>query len=177
MKRNDWEPGPAHSALARPGWWASRDSDWGAPWHEVALAAAAHSPGALILITRAAITGAILHVPRRVPKGPRCSGPLRVPVRREDLRADSAGCAVPRAGPVRTAIVSTRPPSSPQAPLPPRRPSTGSGWPAPLAAEWRRRRGTPRGSRALICFWQAVLGLRWFRDRADPDALAPQAGG
>jgi hypothetical protein len=33
-----------------------------------------------------------------------------------------------------------------------------------LAAE-RRRRGTPAGSRALTCFWQAVLGLRWFRDR------------
>jgi hypothetical protein len=33
-----------------------------------------------------------------------------------------------------------------------------------LLAE-RRRRGTPRGSRALSCFWQAVLGLRWFRDR------------
>jgi len=28
-----------------------------------------------------------------------------------------------------------------------------------LAAE-RRRRGTPRDSRALTCFWQAVLGLR-----------------
>ena len=36
-----------------------------------------------------------------------------------------------------------------------------------LAAE-RRRRGTPRGSRALTCFWQAVLGLRWFRDRTAP---------
>ena len=31
-----------------------------------------------------------------------------------------------------------------------------------LQAE-RRRRGTPRGSRALTCFWQAALGLRWFR--------------
>ena len=40
-----------------------------------------------------------------------------------------------------------------------------------LAAE-RRRRGTPRRSRALTCFWQAVLGLRWFRDRTAPDALA-----
>jgi hypothetical protein len=28
-----------------------------------------------------------------------------------------------------------------------------------LAAE-RRRRGTPRGSRALTCFWQAVVALR-----------------
>jgi len=40
-----------------------------------------------------------------------------------------------------------------------------------LLAE-RCRRGTPRGSRALTCFWQAVLGLRWFRDRTTPDALA-----
>src|SRR5919109_793583 len=44
-----------------------------------------------------------------------------------------------------------------------------------LAAE-RQRRGTPRGSRALTCFWQAVLGLRWFRDRATPDALARDHG-
>jgi DDE superfamily endonuclease len=44
-----------------------------------------------------------------------------------------------------------------------------------LLAE-RRRRGTPRGSRALTCFWQAVLGLRWFRDRTTPDALARDHG-
>jgi response regulator of citrate/malate metabolism len=44
-----------------------------------------------------------------------------------------------------------------------------------LAAE-RRRRGTPRGSRALTCFWQAVQGLRWFRDRTSPDALARDHG-
>ena len=44
-----------------------------------------------------------------------------------------------------------------------------------LAAE-RRRRGTPKGSRALACFWQAVLGLRWFRDRTSPDALARDHG-
>jgi hypothetical protein len=44
-----------------------------------------------------------------------------------------------------------------------------------LAAE-RRRRGTPRGSRALTCFWQAVLGLRWIRDRTAPDALARDHG-
>jgi hypothetical protein len=40
----------------------------------------------------------------------------------------------------------------------------------------RRRRGTPRGSRALTCFWEAVLGLRWFRDRATPEALARDHG-
>jgi hypothetical protein len=44
-----------------------------------------------------------------------------------------------------------------------------------LLAE-RRRRGTPRGSRALSCFWQAVAGLRWFRDRTTPDALARDHG-
>jgi hypothetical protein len=44
-----------------------------------------------------------------------------------------------------------------------------------LAAE-RRRRGTPRGSRALTCFGQAVLGLRWFRDRPAPEALARDHG-
>jgi hypothetical protein len=40
-----------------------------------------------------------------------------------------------------------------------------------LLAEWRRR-GTPKGSRALSCFRQAVLGLRWFRDRTTCEALA-----
>jgi DDE superfamily endonuclease len=44
-----------------------------------------------------------------------------------------------------------------------------------LLAE-RRRRGTPRGSRALTCFWQAALGLRWFRDRTSPEALARDHG-
>ena len=44
-----------------------------------------------------------------------------------------------------------------------------------LAAE-RRRRGTPKGSRALTCFWEAVLALRWFRDRTSPGALARDHG-
>ena len=44
-----------------------------------------------------------------------------------------------------------------------------------LAAE-RRQRGTPRGSRALTCFWQAVLGLRWFRGRITPGVLARDHG-
>ena len=47
---------------------------------------------------------------------------------------------------------------------------------AKLLAEERRRRGTPKGSRALTCFWQAVLGVRWFRDRTVPDALARDHG-
>ena len=41
-----------------------------------------------------------------------------------------------------------------------------------LAAE-RRRRGTPTGSRALTCFWEAVLALRWFRDRTSPARTGP----
>ena len=44
-----------------------------------------------------------------------------------------------------------------------------------LAAE-RCRRSTPRGSRALTCFWEAVLGVRWFRDRTAPEALARDHG-
>jgi hypothetical protein len=41
-----------------------------------------------------------------------------------------------------------------------------------LSAE-RRRRGTRKGTPALTCFWQAVLALRWSRDRTDPAALTP----
>lgn len=39
-----------------------------------------------------------------------------------------------------------------------------------LAAE-RHRRGTRRGTRALTCWFQAVLVLRWFRERASVAAL------
>lgn len=38
------------------------------------------------------------------------------------------------------------------------------------------RRGTPRGSRKLTCFWQAVPGLRRFRDRTAIGALARDHG-
>jgi hypothetical protein len=44
-----------------------------------------------------------------------------------------------------------------------------------LRAE-RRHRGTRTGARALTCFRQAVLGLRWFRQNADVTALARDAG-
>jgi len=47
---------------------------------------------------------------------------------------------------------------------------------AKLLWEERRRRGTPAGSRALTCFWEAVLGVRWFRDRTCPEALARDHG-
>src|SRR5215831_13661494 len=44
------------------------------------------------------------------------------------------------------------------------------------AGRERRRRGTPRGSRALTCFGQAVVALRWFRARTTADALARDHG-
>ena len=47
---------------------------------------------------------------------------------------------------------------------------------AKLLLPERRKRGTPRGGRALSCFWQAVMGLRWFRDRTTVDALARDHG-
>src|SRR6516164_10426167 len=44
-----------------------------------------------------------------------------------------------------------------------------------LAAE-RRRRGTPARSRKLSCRDQAVLGLRWFRDRTRIEGLGRDHG-
>lgn len=44
-----------------------------------------------------------------------------------------------------------------------------------LAAE-RRARGTRTGTRALTCFWQAVLGLRWFRNDTEMLDLARDHG-
>jgi DDE superfamily endonuclease len=44
-----------------------------------------------------------------------------------------------------------------------------------LAAE-RRRRGTPARSRKLTCRDQAILALRWFRDRTRIDALGRDHG-
>ncbi|MFG2639159.1 hypothetical protein ACGFX8_36835 [Streptomyces sp. NPDC048362] len=40
----------------------------------------------------------------------------------------------------------------------------------------RRRIGTPKGSRVLGPFRQAVVVLRWFRDRARVHCLARDAG-
>lgn len=47
---------------------------------------------------------------------------------------------------------------------------------AALLAHERRRRGTGTGVRALSCWSQAVLGLRWFRDRTGVARLARDAG-
>jgi hypothetical protein len=59
---SNWEPGPAHTALARPGWWSQRDAGWEGDWLQVATQARHHSAQALITITIAAITGALAHV-------------------------------------------------------------------------------------------------------------------
>jgi hypothetical protein len=40
----------------------------------------------------------------------------------------------------------------------------------------RRRRGTRKGSRALSCYWQAVMALRWFRHGGDRTALGRDHG-
>jgi hypothetical protein len=40
----------------------------------------------------------------------------------------------------------------------------------------RRDRGTPAGSRCLTCREQAILALRWFRDRTRPERLAVDHG-
>ena len=56
-----WEPGPAHTALARPGWWSQRDTGWEGDWLQVATQARHHSARALTTITMAAITGALAH--------------------------------------------------------------------------------------------------------------------
>src|SRR5512143_3986308 len=47
---------------------------------------------------------------------------------------------------------------------------------ARLLAAHRRRIGTPKGSRALGCFRQAVLVLRWFPERGCVHCLARDAG-
>ena len=44
-----------------------------------------------------------------------------------------------------------------------------------LSAE-RRRRCTPAGSRKLTCRDQAILALRWFRDRTRIEALGRDHG-
>lgn len=55
----DWLPGPAHTTLARPGWWSHHRTGWEDPWLRIATQARAHSPQALTTITKAALTGAL----------------------------------------------------------------------------------------------------------------------
>jgi len=59
---HDWLPGPAHTTLARPGWWRHHGTGWDDPWLQIATQARAHSPEALTTITKAALTGALQYV-------------------------------------------------------------------------------------------------------------------
>ncbi|MFD4637389.1 DUF4365 domain-containing protein [Lentzea sp. NPDC058436] len=58
---HDWEIGPAHVALSRPGWWRSLP-DWESVWRTIAAVAAAQSRTALVDITKAALAGAVAEV-------------------------------------------------------------------------------------------------------------------
>jgi hypothetical protein len=55
-----------------------------------------------------------------------------------------------------------------------RRLTCPGNWPGSRPSCWPGATGAapPRGSRALTCFWQAVLGLRWFRDHGISRATA-----
>jgi hypothetical protein len=57
-----WQPGPAHTALARPAWWRHHDTGWGIAWLQIAIQARSHSADALTTITKAALTGALQYV-------------------------------------------------------------------------------------------------------------------
>jgi hypothetical protein len=59
---SQWLPGPAHTALARPGWWRHHDSDWTGTWLQIATRARGRSADALTTVTKAALTGATAHV-------------------------------------------------------------------------------------------------------------------
>jgi hypothetical protein len=59
---NDWLVGPAHTTLARPGWWRHHGVGWEDHWLQIATQARAHSPEALTIITKAALTGALQSV-------------------------------------------------------------------------------------------------------------------
>jgi hypothetical protein len=57
-----WLPGPAHTTLARPGWWHHHSMTWEDSWLRIAAQARTHSPEALTTITKAALTGALQYV-------------------------------------------------------------------------------------------------------------------
>ena len=60
----DWQPGPAHTAIARPGWWQYHAASWAGEWLAIAAAAAGSGdPGNLTHLTLAALTGALQAVP------------------------------------------------------------------------------------------------------------------
>ncbi len=59
-----WTRGPAHTALARPGWWRYQEAHWVIPWKQIAAAARRNSEAALIDISKAALIGALSYVSR-----------------------------------------------------------------------------------------------------------------
>ncbi len=61
--QNEWRIGAAHTALARAGWWKSREADWESAWRSMARGAVERSPSALPDLTFAALTGGIDAVP------------------------------------------------------------------------------------------------------------------
>jgi hypothetical protein len=60
-RAGDWRPGPAHTALARAGWWRDHEAGWEGAWIEIATAARGHSAEALTQISLAARAGALDH--------------------------------------------------------------------------------------------------------------------
>jgi hypothetical protein len=56
---HDWKPGPAHTAISRPGWWKYHGNAWRETWLSVATSARQNSEEALTDLTRAALMGAI----------------------------------------------------------------------------------------------------------------------
>jgi hypothetical protein len=62
-RNHKWEPGPAHTAIARPDWWLHHDEDWESTWLYIAEHARRHSAAALLHISKAALTGSLTHVP------------------------------------------------------------------------------------------------------------------
>jgi hypothetical protein len=57
-----WQPGPAHTALARRGLWRNWEEDWKTPWRAICSAAAVVGMDPLISLSAAALNGALQHV-------------------------------------------------------------------------------------------------------------------
>jgi hypothetical protein len=58
----EWEPGPAHAAVSRAGWWQHHQNDWKEEWLTIATAARGSGADALTTMTRAALTGALSQI-------------------------------------------------------------------------------------------------------------------
>jgi predicted nucleic acid-binding protein len=60
---SNWNRGPAHTALARPGWWHYQGGSWTRTWHDIATQARKNCDDELFLeINRAALLGATTSV-------------------------------------------------------------------------------------------------------------------